>query len=441
MLPAAPRSLLLYSFTSETGGRPHSHLLVGLVDGSLATFPFQNGTLGDQKLISVGMRLSATFTPDAEAYPSSVILATPDALVTGAVANFDKLHIRLPKLGNICCFLYAFNTCLDWAGRKISLQGTSIQSYISQNEFEVDQGDEVTSLHTFTTNLLGAPTSFLCAGVTSYNDGEREPSRGKLLLLQANGPRASLVVMASVSVGGCVYTITSTQNMVLAAVNSSVGMVIVVYKIDGMEKQVWMTQATLFNHNYLITTLSNYNLTTSVLTSHDVSVDLPIVPKQLFLTPTGQIGVVIDMTDEVLLQLTALQRNLLMFYERETGLDHSKYRALKNVSAGRSDLEANSFGFLAGDFLELFLQYMTDEQSLKQIMEGASGPTSAGGHCGSGWIDAGYRHRVPTGKEVKTRGWFTDCMPSTLLGHQILEGRTHQGYGKDDDHNIPMRER
>jgi len=57
VLPAAPRSLLLYSFTSEAGGRPpqlHPHLLVGLVDGSLATFPFQNGTLGDQKLISVG---------------------------------------------------------------------------------------------------------------------------------------------------------------------------------------------------------------------------------------------------------------------------------------------------------------------------------------------------------------------------------------------------
>lgn len=56
-LTAAPRSLLLYNFTSEPGGKPpqsHPHLLVGRVDGSLAAFPFQNGTLGDQKLISVG---------------------------------------------------------------------------------------------------------------------------------------------------------------------------------------------------------------------------------------------------------------------------------------------------------------------------------------------------------------------------------------------------
>lgn len=56
-LPAAPRSLLLFKFTNESGGKPpqsYPHLLVGLVDGSLATFPFQNGTLGDQKLISIG---------------------------------------------------------------------------------------------------------------------------------------------------------------------------------------------------------------------------------------------------------------------------------------------------------------------------------------------------------------------------------------------------
>ena len=56
-LLAAPRSLLLYRFTGEPGpklSQPHPHLLVGLVDGSLAAFPFQNGTLGDQKLISIG---------------------------------------------------------------------------------------------------------------------------------------------------------------------------------------------------------------------------------------------------------------------------------------------------------------------------------------------------------------------------------------------------
>ena len=91
--------------------------------------------------------------------------------------------------------------------------------------FEVEQGEGVTSLHTFTATLMDAPTSFLCAGVTSYNDGELEPSRGRLVLLQANDSRASLVVMASVNVKGCVYAIASVQNMILAAVNSCVSII------------------------------------------------------------------------------------------------------------------------------------------------------------------------------------------------------------------------
>lgn len=43
------------------------------------------------------------------------------------------------------------------------------------SEFEVNQGeDEVTSHHPSMTGLLGAPTSFLCVGVTPYNDGALE---------------------------------------------------------------------------------------------------------------------------------------------------------------------------------------------------------------------------------------------------------------------------
>lgn len=162
-LPAAPRSLLLFNFTNEQGvgnyPQSHPHLLVGLVDGSLATFPFQNGRLGDQKLISVGnlpvtmhtcrvrdrptvftcgnrtsilfwereclqhsplmlkvrviaypsrylgsvsaacmQDISAAAAINTIAHPSSVILASPDSLIIGAIANFDKLHIR-----SVCC--------------------------------------------------------------------------------------------------------------------------------------------------------------------------------------------------------------------------------------------------------------------------------------------------------------------------------------------------
>ncbi|KIJ17938.1 hypothetical protein PAXINDRAFT_72888 [Paxillus involutus ATCC 200175] len=511
-LPAAPRSLLLHNFTSKTGEKvqqSHPHLLVGLTNGSVASFPFKKGRLGDQRLISIGTlpvtmhscrikdrstvfacgsRTSILFwekerlqhsplmlkdvTAAAElnttAYPASVILASPDALVIGAVGNFDKLHIRSVPLGydsprrvvhspSWGTFAVA---CMRPTPAQIGqaemfssfVQLFSDLSFEKLTELEVDQGEEVTSLHSFTATLSGVPTSFVCAGVTSYDDREREPSQGRLILLQASDSRGSLMVMASVNVKGCVYALTSVNGTIIAAVNSSV----VVYNLEGTVNDVSMTQAAVFNHNYLITTLvsrgdqllvgdaltsvsllklkgsqiepvakdygslwptsaemfdddtiiganSDYNLFAfrlqetelhrllereghfhlgdivnrflpGTLSSHDTSVDIPMVPKQLFLTPAGQIGVVIDLNDEKLsLHMTALQRNLSTFYESQTGISHSKFRAPKNNS-GRSDLEATSVGFLDGDFLERFLQFMLEEQSLRQIMEGQTEP-------------------------------------------------------------------
>ena len=50
-----------------------------------------------------------------------------------------------------------------------------------------------------------------------------------------------------------------------------------------------------------------------------------MVPRQLFLTPAGQIGVIIDLTDnELSLHMTALQRNLSTFYESKTGISHAQ---------------------------------------------------------------------------------------------------------------------
>ncbi|KIK96855.1 hypothetical protein PAXRUDRAFT_10541 [Paxillus rubicundulus Ve08.2h10] len=511
-LPAAPRSLLLHNFTSKIGEKVqqfHPHLLIGLTNGSVASFPLKEKRLGDQKLISIGTlpvtmhscrikdrstvfacgsRTSILFwekerlqhsplmlkdvTAAAElnttAYPSSVILASPDALVIGAVGNFDKLHIRSIPLGydsprrvvhspSWGAFAVA---CMRPTPAQIgqaemfssSVQLFSDLSFEKLTELEVDQGEEVTSLHSFAATLAGVPTSFVCAGVTSYDDSEREPSQGRLILLQASDLRRSLMVMASVNVKGCVYALTSVNGTIIAAVNSSV----VVYNLEGTVNDVSVTQATAFNHNYLITTLvsrgnqllvgdaltsvsllklkgsqiepvakdygslwptsaemfddntiiganSDYNLfafclqetelhrllereghfhlgdivnrfLSGTLSSHHTSVDIPMVPKQLFLTPAGQIGVVIDLNDENLsLHMTALQRNLSTFYESQTGISHSKFRAPKNNS-GRSDLEATSVGFLDGDFLEQFLQFMLEEQSLRQIMEGQTEP-------------------------------------------------------------------
>ncbi|KAF9219239.1 hypothetical protein BS17DRAFT_431256 [Gyrodon lividus] len=510
-LPAAPRSLLLHNFTSETGQKvqSHPHLLVGLTNGSIALFPFEGGRFGDKRLISIGTLpvtmhscrikdrstvfacgsrtsilfwekerlqhsplmlkdVSAAAELNITAYPSSVVLASPNALVIGAVANLDKLHIRSIPLGydsprrivhspSWGAFAVACMRPTPVQAGQAEVFSSSVQlfsdiSFEKLTQLEVDQGEEVTSLHHFTATLSAVPVSLVCAGVTSYDDREREPSQGRLILLQASGSRPSFKVMASVNVKGCVYALTSVNGTIIAAVNSSV----VVYNLEGTDKDVSMIQAVVFNHNYLITTLvsrdnqllvgdalssvsllklkgsqiepvakdygslwptcaemfddntiiggnSDYNLFAfrlqetelhrqlereghyylgdmvnkflpGTLSSHVISVGGPMMPKQLFLTPAGQIGVVIDLNDDKLsLHMTALQRNLSTFYERKTGISHSKFRAPKNNS-GRSDLEATSVGFLDGDFLERFLQFMVNEQSLGQIMEGQTEP-------------------------------------------------------------------
>ncbi|KAH7926445.1 hypothetical protein BV22DRAFT_1118853 [Leucogyrophana mollusca] len=127
------------------------------------------------------------------------------------------------------------------------------------------------------------------------------------------------------------------------------------------------------------------------LTAHEVSIDIPLEPKQLFFTSSGQVGVVIDVADELSLHLTALQRNLSNYYSRKRGISHAKwgylfkrlipgaltrscrFRAPKNA-VGRSDAEATSYGFLDGDFLEHFLQHIRDEDALKRIINGRSEP-------------------------------------------------------------------
>lgn len=51
---SAPRSLLLYNFTSDDSKFSNVHLLVGLTDGSIASFVYRNDQLLDQKLVSIG---------------------------------------------------------------------------------------------------------------------------------------------------------------------------------------------------------------------------------------------------------------------------------------------------------------------------------------------------------------------------------------------------
>ncbi|KAH7910836.1 CPSF A subunit region-domain-containing protein [Hygrophoropsis aurantiaca] len=109
------------------------------------------------------------------------------------------------------------------------------------------------------------------------------------------------------------------------------------------------------------------------LTAYETSNDITLSPKQLFFTSSGQIGVVIDVADELALHLTALQRNLSNFYSRRRGANHTRFRAPKSA-IGRSDAETTSYGFLDGDFLEHFLQYSGSLETQREIMQGQSEP-------------------------------------------------------------------
>jgi len=54
-LSSTPRSLLLYNFTSDiSASSTNPHLLIGLADGSIASFVYKNDQLLDQKLVSIG---------------------------------------------------------------------------------------------------------------------------------------------------------------------------------------------------------------------------------------------------------------------------------------------------------------------------------------------------------------------------------------------------
>jgi DNA damage-binding protein 1 len=54
-LSSTPRSLLLYNFISDgSESSVHPHLLIGLTDGSIASFVYKDDQLLDQKLVSIG---------------------------------------------------------------------------------------------------------------------------------------------------------------------------------------------------------------------------------------------------------------------------------------------------------------------------------------------------------------------------------------------------
>ncbi|KAG1898161.1 CPSF A subunit region-domain-containing protein [Suillus fuscotomentosus] len=506
VLPSAPRSLLLYNFTSDDSKFSNVHLLIGLTDGSIASFLYRNDQLLDQKLVSIGslpvtmrscrigarqtvlacgsrtailfwekerLMYSPLILKDVTAaaelstsdYPSSIVLANSDGLVFGNVNNFDKLHIRSIPLGlnnplrithipalrvfAVACRYITPARIGDVEDINGSIQVFDDISFNKLGHFNLEQGEEPTSLLSFTTNS----GSYLCVAAVTLEDEDTEASEGRIFILEmtSNALQVNMSVVTSYDVEGCPYALTSVNSMIAAAVNSMV----IVFKMDTESGNMTMAQIATWNHNYLVTSLasrgdiillgdaissismlrlednrlhliardygplwptcvelmsnstliganSEYNLYTfslqdsgtrellerdgnyflgdlvnkflpGTLSSQEVSLDSPMQPQQLFFTSAGLIGVIIDLADDLALDLTGLQRNLSNYIQKQEGPNHTKYRAPKNVR-GRSDADASSFGFLDGDFLERFLQFVGTPQALKRIMDGQSEP-------------------------------------------------------------------
>ncbi|TCD64528.1 hypothetical protein EIP91_003995 [Steccherinum ochraceum] len=90
-------------------------------------------------------------------------------------------------------------------------------------------------------------------------------------------------------------------------------------------------------------------------------------PEHLFFTSTGRIGQTLQAAEDVALPLTALQRNMAKYIKGVGDMSHTKFRAPANAR-GRTDAEP-AFGFLDGDFMELFLADSRKHQFLNGDLE------------------------------------------------------------------------
>ncbi|KAG0700426.1 CPSF A subunit region-domain-containing protein [Suillus ampliporus] len=309
-LSSTPRSLLLYNFTSDDSklSSAHPHLLIGLTDGSVASFVYRNDQLLDQRLVSIGslpvsMRscrigtkqtvlacgsrtailfwekerlmysplilkdVTAATEWSTRAYPSSVVLSNSDGLIFGNVNNFDKLHIRSIPLGldnpsrvthipalrvfAVACRRINPARIGDFEEITGSIQMFDDISFNKVGHFNLEQGEESTSLLPFTTG--SAP--YLCVAAVTLEDEDTEASKGRIFVLAmtSNPSQVNMSVVTSHDVKGCPYALASVNSMIAVAVNSMV----IVFKMDTGSGNTTLASMATWNHNYMVTSLAS----------------------------------------------------------------------------------------------------------------------------------------------------------------------------------------
>ncbi|KAG0252722.1 DNA damage-binding protein 1a [Actinomortierella ambigua] len=94
--------------------------------------------------------------------------------------------------------------------------------------------------------------------------------------------------------------------------------------------------------------------------------DAPAIPKLLFTTVSGAVGVIATLTKERYDFFRQLENNLTRVIRGIGGLDHGSWRAFRNKNKVLS-----SENFIDGDLVEMFLDLNHDE--INAVMEGANG--------------------------------------------------------------------
>ncbi|KAF5391270.1 hypothetical protein D9757_001966 [Collybiopsis confluens] len=211
-------------------------------------------------------------------YNQSLMLAGPFGMSIGRITSLDKMHIHSTLLGldiprqvvhDPTCKVFGLS-CLRTLPSRIGEDESMTSSFkilddstlkvLAQIDLEHDE-------HIMSSAILSVPGSeqpLFCLGTMIFRSNELEPTSGRIHVYKTYQPSPSTVQLKQViseEVGGCVYNLVIVQEMIAAAVNSSVFLYRVAYGMKDSDSSVpeyAIEKIADWNHNYLVTSLSSY---------------------------------------------------------------------------------------------------------------------------------------------------------------------------------------
>lgn len=122
----------------------------------------------------------------------------------------------MPRLCRVRVYSFPFT--------QTQLQSSEVELY----EYDLKDAEEVTSLCTARLDLRGNEKEYFAVGTMFYEDMENEPSRGRVLLFDVDGPESRSVphLAAETKIKGCAYALMSQNGKLVAAVNTGVSLLL-----------------------------------------------------------------------------------------------------------------------------------------------------------------------------------------------------------------------